>query len=97
MRTMILAAASVVALGTLGTAPAQAVGIRYPFCIQGDRYPGLSNCSYETYQQCRATAEGIGQDCIANPFYAGDSDPRSYLRTPLRDRREGNLFDLFIH
>ncbi|MBR0872491.1 DUF3551 domain-containing protein [Bradyrhizobium tropiciagri] len=97
MRTMILAAASVVALAAYGTAPAQAVGVRYPFCIQGDRYPGLSNCSYPSYQACLATASGIGQSCIANPYYAGDNDPRSYLNVPERDRREGNFFDLFIH
>ncbi|WFU29135.1 DUF3551 domain-containing protein [Bradyrhizobium brasilense] len=98
MRTMILAAAaSVVAFATLGTAPAYAVGVRYPFCIQGDRYPGLSNCSYPSYEACLATASGIGQKCIANPYYAGDNDPRSYLHVSPRDRREGNFFDLFIH
>ena len=97
MRTMILAAASVVALATVGTAPAQAVGVRYPFCIQGDRYPGLSNCSYPSYDACLATASGIGENCIANPYYVGDNDPRSYRRSPPRERREGNFFDLFIH
>jgi hypothetical protein len=96
MRTMILAAASLAALATLGAVPAHAVGVRYPFCIQGDRYPGLSNCSYETYQQCLATASGIGQHCIANPFYVGDNDPRSYVNTPPRQRDEGNFFGLFF-
>lgn len=97
MRTMILAAAaSVVALGTLVAGPAHAVGVRYPFCIQGDRYPGLSNCAYPSYQACLATASGIGQTCIANPYYVGDNDPRSYLHLPPR-RREGNFFELFFH
>ncbi|VIO74435.1 MULTISPECIES: DUF3551 domain-containing protein [Bradyrhizobium] len=101
MRTMLLAAASVVTLATLGTGlgtgPAHAVGVRYPFCIQGDRYEGLSNCSYETYEQCLATASGIGQNCIANPYYAGDRDPRSYLNVPPRERRDdGNFFNLFF-
>ncbi|WP_407152305.1 DUF3551 domain-containing protein [Bradyrhizobium sp. ORS 86] len=97
MRRLILAAASVSALVSFTGTPAHAVGVRYPFCIQGDRYPGLSNCAYESYQQCRATADGIGQNCVANPFYAGDSDPRSYLNVPPRERREGNFFELFIH
>jgi hypothetical protein len=98
MRTMILAAASVVALTTaFGTVPAQAVGVRYPFCIQGNRYPGLSNCAYESYQQCQATASGIGQDCIANPYYVGDNDRRSYLNIPPRQRDEGSFLGLFIH
>ncbi|AUC97303.1 hypothetical protein QU42_10500 [Bradyrhizobium sp. UASWS1016] len=96
MRTMILAAASVAALAGLGAAPAHAVGVRYPFCIQGDRYPGLSTCSYPSYQACMATASGIGQTCVANPYYAGDNDPRSYLHTRARERGD-SFFDLFIH
>ncbi|KJC59355.1 hypothetical protein UP10_17670 [Bradyrhizobium sp. LTSPM299] len=95
MRTIILAAASVVALTTFCAVPAQAVGVRYPFCMQGNRYPGLSNCAYETYQQCQASASGIGQDCIANPYYVGDNDRRSYLNTP-RQRDDGGLLGLFI-
>jgi hypothetical protein len=97
MRTIILAAVSVVALTAFGAAPAQAVGVRYPFCMQGNRYPGLSNCAYETYQQCQASASGIGQDCIANPYYVGDNDRRSYLNIPPRQRDEGSFLGLFIH
>jgi uncharacterized protein DUF3551 len=96
MRTIILAAASVAALTALAVVPAQAVGVRYPFCIQGDRYPGLSNCSYESYQQCLATASGIGQNCVANPYYVGDDDRRSYLHIPPRERDEGSFLGLFI-
>ncbi|MGY4160166.1 hypothetical protein ACVINW_006008 [Bradyrhizobium sp. USDA 4461] len=58
--------------------------------------PGLSNCSYPSYQACLATANGIGQTCVANPYYAGDNDPRSYLHTPARERGD-SFFDLFIH
>ena len=97
MRRLILAAASVTALASLAATPAHAVGVRYPFCIQGDRYPGLSACSYPSYEACLATASGIGQHCIANPFYAGDDDPRSYLHIPPRRRDDGNFFELFFH
>ncbi|QPF88183.1 DUF3551 domain-containing protein [Bradyrhizobium genosp. L] len=97
MRTMILAAASVVTLAALGTVPAHAVGVRYPFCIQGDRYPGLSNCAYPSYEACLATASGIGQHCIANPYYVGDDNPRSYLHIPPRRRDEGNFLGLFFN
>src|SRR5450631_1574632 len=48
---------------------AQAVGTAYPFCIQGDQYPGLSNCTFTSYQQCQATASGTNNSCIANPYY----------------------------
>ena len=61
-------------LAALHTAPAQAVGTRYPFCIQGEEQPGLSNCTFTSYEQCAATASGRRLYCIANPFYVGDSD-----------------------
>lgn len=57
-------------LAVLGTAPARAVGTNYPFCVQGDDYPGLSNCTFTSYEQCQATASGRRLYCIANPFYA---------------------------
>jgi hypothetical protein len=97
MRKLILAAASTAALATFVVAPAHAVGVRYPFCLQGQEYPGLSNCTYSTYEQCLATASGRTLHCVANPYYAGDSSPRSYLNAPRRPPREPTFFDLFIH
>jgi len=38
------------ALTALGSAPAAAVGTRYSFCIQGDEQPGLSNCTFTSYE-----------------------------------------------
>jgi Protein of unknown function (DUF3551) len=69
-------------LALAGSAPAHAVGTRYPFCIQGDEYPGLSNCTFTSYQQCQASASGRFLTCIANPFYGGGGEPRGY-----RERR----------
>ena len=74
MRKAILAALTVCGLATLTALPAQAVGTRYPFCIQGDEQPGLSNCTFTSYEQCAATASGRRLYCIPNPFYVGDSD-----------------------
>jgi Protein of unknown function (DUF3551) len=75
-------------LAILGIAPAAAVGTRYPFCIQGDEQPGLSNCTFTSYEQCQATASGRRLSCIANPFYLresnGDASPSDYR--PLRGR-----------
>jgi hypothetical protein len=36
------------------------------------------DCSFYTYDQCRATASGLGLGCIANPYYV---EPR---RAPVR-------------
>jgi hypothetical protein len=49
------------------------VSTRYPFCLQGDDYPGWSNCTFTSFQQCQASASGTFDECLANPWYqAGD-------------------------
>ena len=58
MRNIVLALLAASGLALVGTAPAEAIGTRYPFCLQGDDSPGLSNCSFTSYQQCQATASG---------------------------------------
>jgi hypothetical protein len=71
MRHAILFLAAVGGLAALGASPAAAVGTRYPYCIQGDDQPGLSNCTFTSYEQCAATASGRRLWCIENPYYAG--------------------------
>jgi len=86
MRRAILAALTVTGLTALATAPAEAVGTRYPFCIQGDEYPGLSNCTFTSYEQCQATASGRTLSCIANPYFVGEIEPPSAGYRPLPGR-----------
>jgi Protein of unknown function (DUF3551) len=74
----LLAAGGLVA----GLTPAGAVGVRYPFCLQGDEFPGLSNCTFTSYQQCQASASGRFLYCVANPYYAGGDAPRVYRERP---------------
>ena len=76
MRNVILALLAASGLAMVGTAPASAVGTRYPFCIQGDEYPGLSNCTFTSYEQCEASASGRRLYCMANPYYNAGSEPR---------------------
>jgi len=79
MRNVILALLAASGLAMVGTAPAQAFGTHYPFCLQGDEFPGLSNCTFTSYPQCQASASGRYLSCIANPYYnPGDPDPRAY-------------------
>lgn len=82
MRNFLLALAAASGLAMVGMAPAEAVGTRYPFCLQGDEFPGLSNCTFTSYQQCQASASGRFLYCVANPFYGGGDEPRAY-----RERR----------
>lgn len=81
---LVLLAAS--GLAALATSPAAAVGTRYPFCIQGDEQPGLSNCTFTSYEQCQATASGRKLYCIANPYYVGTSDAPTAGYRPLPGR-----------
>jgi hypothetical protein len=74
MRNVILGLLAAGGLAVVGVAPAEAVGTRYPFCIQGDEYPGLSNCGFTSYEQCQATASGRRLWCIANPYYNPGED-----------------------
>lgn len=69
---------------TLGAStPTQAFGTRHAFCLTGDEWPGLSNCRFDTYAQCQASASGRALTCIANPFFAGQSDdPYAYQNRP---------------
>jgi hypothetical protein len=65
------------ALALLGTAPAGAVGTRHPFCIQGETIPALSDCSYDSLEQCRATASGRILYCLQNPYYVPEGAART--------------------
>jgi hypothetical protein len=79
MRNVILAGLAAIALAFIGTMPAQAVGTRHAFCLQGDEFPGLSNCTYDTYAQCMASASGRFLTCVSNPYFVGESDdPYAY-------------------
>jgi hypothetical protein len=77
MRHLVLALLAASGLAMAGTAPAAAFGTHYPFCMQGDEFPGLSNCTFTSYQQCEASASGRLLSCLANPYYNAGGD-RAY-------------------
>ena len=54
-----------------GTA-AQAQYQMAPWCAYLGSWGGSYDCSYYTFQQCMATASGIGNICLRNPRYVGD-------------------------
>jgi hypothetical protein len=80
MRNLVLALVATGGLTMLGAAPAAAVGTNYAFCLQGDESPGLSDCSYTSYEQCSATASGRTLQCIANPYYVPEGGARENRR-----------------
>jgi hypothetical protein len=77
MRNLVLGLLAASGLALVSAAPAEAIGTRHPYCIQGDEYPGLSACTYDSYQQCAATASGRFLTCIENPYFRA-SDQRVY-------------------
>jgi hypothetical protein len=82
LRNLVLALLAGGGLALAGTAPVAAIGTNHPFCIQGDEYPGLSNCTFNSYQQCQATASGRFLQCIENPYFnAGGYRGRGRIRS----------------
>lgn len=70
MRSAFFAALVLGAAAALSNAPAQA-GER-AFCIKGQGIGSAhGDCSFDTYEQCLATASGRYNYCDANPFYQG--------------------------
>jgi Protein of unknown function (DUF3551) len=87
MRNFLLAAAIVVsAAASTGMMPAPAQARDYPFCIKGEGYEMPTGvCSFDTYQQCLATASGLKAHCDVNPFFAYPTKPRvAYAKKPRR-------------
>ncbi len=59
MRNLFLAAIAVGTVGAIGTTPTLAQVRDYPFCIKGADYgSAIGDCSFDTYEQCQATASG---------------------------------------
>lgn len=59
--------------------PVPAAAYDYPYCVQGRGVGIPGDCSYQTYEQCLASASGRGLYCNINPRVAFGPLPR---RTP---------------
>ena len=45
------------------------------FCTEGgggERSSGVPDCSFNTWEQCVASARGLGRYCAENPFWRGE-------------------------
>jgi hypothetical protein len=69
MRSIIRISLVVGSLAMIAATPVQAVGTRYPYCLQGRSSPGFSNCNFANWAQCRAMAADRHLTCVSNPFY----------------------------
>jgi hypothetical protein len=85
MRNFLLAAMAVGAVASAGLLPGPALARDYPFCIYGADYEAR-DCSFDTYEQCLATASGRYAYCEANPFFANAR--KSVVAHPKKPRRQ---------
>jgi hypothetical protein len=77
-RFLLAAVCTGAAVSFLVLAPSAAQAWDYPFCIKGDYYQSsVGDCSFDTYEQCRATASGRRAYCDVNPFYRFPEDYRA--------------------
>jgi len=77
-----LATVVTVTIFAVGGAQAQAFRGRGPWCTVYFDGPGYS-CSFYSYEQCWATAWGVTNDCLRNPFYV----PPPEVRPPRKRAR----------
>jgi hypothetical protein len=52
----------------------------YPVCIQVYFPSNTIECSYTSFEQCRATASGRSAQCMVNPFFVSSAPPRRGAR-----------------
>jgi Protein of unknown function (DUF3551) len=87
----ILAGVGVVAaMLTAGVQPSSADP--RPYCLQGGKGAsggGLPDCTYHTWEQCRAAVGGGADACYENPALAWRARERGYVQpAPRRQSRE---------
>jgi len=76
MRLASIALAAFVAALTANTAYAQSDSFfQKRFCTigGGNRSSGMADCSYNTWEQCRAAASGLARYCSENPYWRPDA------------------------
>jgi hypothetical protein len=78
MRNILLTLLAIFGSGMFGPASAQ-IATQYPVCIQGIDNPGWSGCSFDSFQECQATASGTEAECLSNPWYKSGNDAASAL------------------
>jgi Protein of unknown function (DUF3551) len=47
------------------------------FCTFGGSRSGIPDCAYHAWEQCIATARGLGRYCGENPFWRANQEPSS--------------------
>jgi hypothetical protein len=80
--------AAVTLIASVGASLTTAQAREYPFCIKGESWPTpVGDCSFQTIQQCQATASGHGAAfCDVNPFFEKQSSQAGIASSKKRNR-----------
>ena len=87
MRQIVLA---LVALGLGALAALLAAGVppagaqTRPYCLQGRQTSGMLDCTYHSWEQCRASIIGGGDSCMENPALLWEQRERARARPPAK-------------
>ena len=73
----------VAAMMSTSPASAQMYDPRYPICmhVYGEQIGERMDCTFNSLDQCRATASGLPATCLINPYHADartGTPPRRY-------------------
>ena len=90
MRFVTLSLATVLTLLALGASPSDAQFFSRRYCTFGgtDNSSGDPDCSFNTWEQCRASASGLGRYCGENPFYVAPAR-EARPQEPNKKRKSG--------
>jgi hypothetical protein len=78
MRTILLAALSMIAIPIAGSSSAAARN--YPYCLEQYGPVQYRECAYSTLEQCKMSASGRAASCYRDPFYPVYEEPRRERR-----------------
>jgi hypothetical protein len=85
----ILSCGLVLAALALAASPAAAQGGGRPWCFyeSGNRGSGAVTCTFYSFEQCMATASGIGGSCARNPYPSSGASYPADASTVKRKQR----------
>lgn len=70
-----------------GSASAQPINGRAPWCATFSQYGGTLDCAYYSLEQCMASASGMSNQCSRNPWYVEERPGYGPRPRPPRDWR----------
>ncbi len=95
MRIALIGLAFLTTVVPAGIEPAEAQSPPKPWCLQSGRGGpggGLPDCTYYTWQQCRASIGGGTDGCFQNPALAWDRIEGKRYAQPPRSRARDRTY-----